>query len=112
MTSPQSNCGRLSSKILLASYVVKSNLLYSSLSLSTSLTHARTHRYVRREKEIAETKRDLAESENTRHKQLVKHLQRQLGEAKQQLSEVNEAARLHSETEVQHAEILKKVGIK
>ena len=84
----------------------------TSLSLSSlSLSHTHTHRYVRREKEIAETKRDLADSENTRHKQLVEHLQRQLSEAKQQLSEVNEAARLHSETEAQHAEILKKVGI-
>ena len=68
------------------------------------------YRYVRREKDIAETKRELAESENIRHKQLVEHLQRQLTEVKQQLSEVNEAARLHSETDVQHAELLKKVN--
>ena len=77
--------------------------------ISLSFTH--DHRYVRREKEIAETKRELADSENTRHKQLVEHLQRHLSEVKQQLSEVNEAARLHSETDAQHAEILKKVGI-
>ena len=69
-----------------------------------------THRYVRREKDIAETKRELAESENARHMQLVEQLQRQLSEARQQLSEVNEAAKLHSETDVQHAEILKKVS--
>ena len=88
------------------------SLFLRSLSLThfVSFTPTLTHRYVRREKEIAETKRELAESENTRHKQLVEHLQRQLTEAKQQLNEVNEAARLHSETDVQHAEILKKVG--
>ena len=66
-------------------------------------------RYVRREKEIAQTKRELAESENTRNQQLVEHLQRQLTEAQDQLREVGEAARVHSETAAQHAEILSKV---
>ena len=52
----------------------------------------------------------MAESENTRHKQQVEHLQRQLTEVQRQLSEVNDAAKLHSETDAKHAELLKKVG--
>ena len=66
-------------------------------------------RYIRREKEIADTKRELAESENVRHRQLADHLKSQLAEARDQLSEVTEAARSHTETAAQHAEILAKV---
>ena len=53
---------------------------------------------VRREKEIADTKRELAESENVRHRQLADHLKTQLTEAKEQLVEVTEAAKAQSET--------------
>ena len=66
-------------------------------------------RYVRREKEIADTKRELAESENVRHRQLADHLKTQLTEAKEQFVEVTEAAKAQSETVAQHAEILAKV---
>ena len=64
---------------------------------------------MRREKEIADTKRELAESENVRHRQLADHLKTQLTEAKEQLVEVTEAAKAQSETAAQHAEILAKV---
>lgn len=68
-------------------------------------------RYVRREKEIAETKRELAESESSRYHQLSEHLQRQLDEARAELKEITEAAKLQSETATQHAEVLEKVGM-
>lgn len=64
---------------------------------------------MRREKEIAVTKQELAEAENTRHKQQVELLQRQLSEARTELQEVTEAARLQSETAAQHADVLAKV---
>ena len=46
-----------------------------------------------------------------RHRQLADHLKTQLTEAKEQLFEVTEAAKLRaqSETAAQHAEILAKV---
>ena len=44
-----------------------------------------------------------------RHRQLADHLKTQLTEAKEQLVEVTEAAKVQSETAAQHAEILAKV---
>ena len=66
-------------------------------------------RYIRREKEIATTKQEMAESENNHQKQLVERLQRKLSEAESQLKELSEAAQLHSESAAQHDEILAKV---
>ena len=68
-------------------------------------------RFVRREREIATTKQEMAESENTRHKQQAEHLQRQLSTAQAGLAELTEAAQLHSESTVQHTEMLTKVGV-
>ena len=67
-------------------------------------------RYVRREKSIADAKRELAEVENLRHKQLAEHLQRQLEETKGQLKEVSEAAKSQAVTNAQHNEIRAKVS--
>ena len=66
-------------------------------------------RYVRRERSIADTKREIAEAENMHNKQLVEHLQRQLQETKEELKEVSEAAKSQAVTNAQHAEILAKV---
>ena len=68
-------------------------------------------RFVRREKDIAETKRELAETENQRHRRLSEQLQRQLDETREQLKQVEAAAKTHSMTSTQHAEILAKVGV-
>ena len=66
-------------------------------------------RYVRREKNIADTKREIAEAENLRNKQLAEHLQRQLQETKEELKEVSAAAKSQAVTNAQHSEILAKV---
>ena len=51
-------------------------------------------RFVRREKEIAETKREMSESECIRLRQRADHLQRKLMDTEQQLQELSEAARV------------------
>lgn len=48
-------------------------------------------RFVRREKEIAETKRDMAESQVTLLKQNVNHLEHQLEESRRQLQQLSDA---------------------
>ena len=58
---------------------------------------------------MADTKRELAESENVRLRQLADRLKTQLTEAKEQVVEVTEAAKAQSETAAQRAEILTKV---
>ncbi len=68
-------------------------------------------RYVRREKEIAEARRELAESDNMQHKQLLESAQRQLGNAQSELKELSESASSQRTTAAQHADILKKVRI-
>lgn len=64
---------------------------------------------MRREKEIAETRRELAEGENLRNKQLLESAKRQLASTQEELKELCEKASSHSVTSAQHAEILKKV---
>lgn len=66
-------------------------------------------RYVRREKEIAETRRELAEAENLQHKQVLGSTQRQLATAQSELKELCDNASSQQVTAAQHAEILKKV---
>lgn len=66
-------------------------------------------RYVRREKEIAVTKQELAESESLRCQQEARQLERELREAQQQLRETSEAARHQTKTAAEHAEVLAKV---
>ena len=48
-------------------------------------------RYVRREKEISETKRDLAESQVSHLKQTISQLTHQLEQTRQQLQELTDA---------------------
>lgn len=66
-------------------------------------------RYVRREREIAVTRQELAESESLRCQQEARQLERELREARQQLRETSEAARLQTKTAAEHAEVLAKV---
>lgn len=68
-------------------------------------------RYVRREKEIAETRRELAEGENLRHKQLLESVRRQLVSTQAEMKELCENASSQTLTATQHAEILKKVSV-
>ena len=51
-------------------------------------------RYVRREKEIAETRREMSESECVRLRQQAEHLQRKLTISEQELNELSEAAKV------------------
>ncbi len=71
----------------------------------------RVFRYVRREKEISETKCQLAERENLRHKQLLDSARKQLSSTQSELREMCENASTYSATAAQHAEILKKVCV-
>lgn len=64
---------------------------------------------MRREKEIAETRRELAEAENLQHKQVLGSTQRQLATAQSELKELCDNASSQQVTAAQHAEILKKV---
>ena len=66
-------------------------------------------RFIRREKEIAETRRKLAEGENLRHKQLLESTQRQLSSVQAELKELCDSATGRTLTAAQHAEVLKKV---
>ena len=65
-------------------------------------------RYVKREKEIAVTKREMVESECTQLKQTVDRLQRQLADSNSQLQELSEATKVgyHGNTIVSNNFIL------
>lgn len=56
-----------------------------------------TSRYVRREKEIAETKCDLAVSESARFKRKCEHLSQQLQEAEETLRQERERTQVTGE---------------
>ena len=64
---------------------------------------------MRREKEIAETKCEMAGSEVARLEQKNKHLVRQLEEAERQLAEEREKSQIASVSASQHAEVLSKL---
>ena len=68
------------------------------------------YRFCRHEKELAETRRDLAETENLRHKQLLESTKRELADSLEQLQQLSETTSSRAATAEQHAEILKKVG--
>ena len=80
-----------------------------SLDASDNILCCLCFRYVRREKDIAETKRELAESENVRQKQLLESTQRQLATVQAELDELCQNAASQNVTAAKHAEILKKV---
>ena len=59
-------------------------------------------RFVRREKEIAETKREMAENECSRFKQTSERLQRRLNDAETQLAELSATAKVRPLTYMYH----------
>ena len=64
---------------------------------------------MRREKEIAETKCELSQQESVRFQQRCEYVEKQLEEARANLSEEKTQSELEIQTAAQHAEILEKV---
>uniref|UniRef100_A0A8B9HVZ0 Nucleoprotein TPR n=1 Tax=Astyanax mexicanus TaxID=7994 RepID=A0A8B9HVZ0_ASTMX len=65
-------------------------------------------RFVRREKEIAESRFEVAQGETLRHKLRVEHLERELKEVQQSLCAERERMQVTSKTLAQHDELMKK----
>lgn len=66
-------------------------------------------RFARREKEIAETKGELAQSESLRYQQRCSFLEKQLTEAQKNLKEEKTQTQLDAELSAKHAEVMEKV---
>ena len=66
-------------------------------------------RFVRREKEIAETKGELSQSESMRYQQRCEYLEKQLEDAKKSLSVEKSQSQVDVQTAAQHADIMEKV---
>ena len=66
-------------------------------------------RFVRREKEIAETKAEASETESMRYRQRAEHLQRDLDESKTALELEQQRTKGRMLTEDEHNELLEKV---
>ncbi|XP_033645246.1 nucleoprotein TPR-like [Asterias rubens] len=66
-------------------------------------------KFIRREKDIAETRSELAQSENLRLKQKCEHLERQYEEAHRNLTGERERTQVMVQTTAKHQELLKKV---
>ncbi|XP_022089783.1 nucleoprotein TPR-like isoform X2 [Acanthaster planci] len=66
-------------------------------------------KFLRREKEIAETRSELAQSEGLRLKQRCEHLERQYEEAHRNLTGERERTQVMAQTTAKHQELLKKV---
>lgn len=67
------------------------------------------YRFVRREKEIAETKAEASETESMRYRQRAEHLQRDLDENKAALELELERTKGRMLTEEEHNDIMEKV---
>ncbi|XP_061093863.1 translocated promoter region b, nuclear basket protein isoform X2 [Conger conger] len=65
-------------------------------------------RFVRREKEIAETRFEVAQVESLRHRQRVEHLERELKELQDSLNAERERVQVTAKTLAQHDELMKK----
>ncbi|KAM9848441.1 translocated promoter region b, nuclear basket protein [Aulostomus maculatus] len=65
-------------------------------------------RFVRREKEIAESRFEVAQGETLRHRLRVEHLERELKEVQDSLSAARERMQVTSKTLAQHDELMKK----
>ncbi|KAJ8376133.1 hypothetical protein SKAU_G00067130 [Synaphobranchus kaupii] len=65
-------------------------------------------RFVRREKEIAETRFEVAQVESLRHRQRVEHLERELKELQDSLNTEREKVQVTAKTLAQHDELMKK----
>ncbi|TRZ02408.1 hypothetical protein DNTS_034464 [Danionella cerebrum] len=65
-------------------------------------------RFVRREKEIAESRFEVAQGESLRHRLRVEHLERELKDAQESLYAEREKMQVTSKTLAQHDELMKK----
>ncbi|XP_042322300.1 nucleoprotein TPR isoform X2 [Sceloporus undulatus] len=65
-------------------------------------------RFIRREKEIAETRFEVAQVESLRYRQRVEHMERELQELQQSLNAEREKMQVTAKTIAQHEELMKK----
>ncbi|MED6275380.1 hypothetical protein CHARACLAT_025992, partial [Characodon lateralis] len=65
-------------------------------------------RFVRREKEIAESRFEVAQGESLRHRLRVEHLERELKEVQDSLTAARERMQVTAKTLAQHDELMKK----
>ncbi|XP_015270736.1 PREDICTED: nucleoprotein TPR isoform X2 [Gekko japonicus] len=65
-------------------------------------------RFIRREKEIAETRFEVAQVESLRYRQRVEHLERELQELQESLNAEREKVQVTARTVAQHEELMKK----
>uniref|UniRef100_A0A8D2J779 Nucleoprotein TPR n=1 Tax=Varanus komodoensis TaxID=61221 RepID=A0A8D2J779_VARKO len=65
-------------------------------------------RFIRREKEIAETRFEVAQVESLRYRQRVDHLERELHELQESLNAEREKVQVTAKTIAQHEELMKK----
>ncbi|XP_045063646.1 nucleoprotein TPR-like isoform X2 [Coregonus clupeaformis] len=65
-------------------------------------------RFVRREKEVAESRLEVAQGESRRHRLRVEHLERELRELQESLSAERERMQVTAKTLAQHDELMKK----
>ncbi|XP_007436992.1 nucleoprotein TPR [Python bivittatus] len=65
-------------------------------------------RFIRREKEIAETRFEVAQVESLRYRQQVEHLERELHELQESLNAEREKVQVTAKTIAQHEELMKK----
>lgn len=66
-------------------------------------------RFVRREKEISETKCDLSQSESMRYQQRCEYLEGQIEELQKNITEQRTQSEVDTQTAAQHAEVMEKV---
>ncbi|ODN06320.1 Nucleoprotein TPR [Orchesella cincta] len=66
-------------------------------------------RYMRREKEIAKTKTEMAEATSSRYENQIIHLQKQIEDLKRELSELQDTSHVSIITSAKQADLLRKV---
>lgn len=66
-------------------------------------------RFVRREKEISETKCELSQSESIRYQQRCEYLEGQIQDLQKNISEQRTQSEVDSQTAAQHAKVMEKV---
>ena len=66
-------------------------------------------RFVRREKEISETRCELSQSESIRYQQRSEYLESQIEELQKNITEQRTQSEVDTQTATQHAEVMEKV---
>ncbi|XP_025109062.1 nucleoprotein TPR-like isoform X2 [Pomacea canaliculata] len=85
------------------------NMSFSDENSKTNEQLLEVIRFLRREKEIAETKLQVIESSSNRMKQTVESLERQLEEANVALSEERQHSQMNTQTMSEHAALMRRV---